>query len=143
GSIGPGLSWGYTHMSTNARLALTSGESAENTFLSIMPMYGVGVVRVDVLARETVIPLVGYGKAGIGYGLYWMGNDLKTQARGHTWGTQFALGGMLLLDNLDPHAAAQLDEEAGINNTYLFLEWNNANLDGFGKKDDLSVLNIG
>jgi len=142
GTIGPGLGWQYTHMS--ARAKLPSGEdSAEDTNLSIMPMYAVGVLRVDVLARETAIPLVGYGKAGLGYGLWWTSNDIATQGKGHTWGTHFALGGMLLLDAFDQHAAVQLDNEWGINNTYFYFEWMFANLDGFGRTSDASVLAIG
>jgi hypothetical protein len=102
----------------------------------------VGVFRFDTLARETVIPLVGYAKAGLGYGLWWTGNNVGTQGKGHTWGTQFALGGMFLLDSIDPHSAAEMDNEWGINGTYFFVEWMKANLDGFGSSDP-SVLNIG
>jgi hypothetical protein len=141
GTIGPGIGWGYTHMTAPARLASGAGNSAEDTYLGIMPWYGVGVLRVDVLARETSVPLVGYGKVGVGFGLYWTGNDLESQAKGHTWGMQYALGGMLLLDNFDKQAAQQLDNELGINNTYLFLEWMKADLSGFGgsKMDSLRV----
>jgi len=142
GTIGPGLGWQYTHMS--ARAKLESGEdSAEDSNLTIMPMYAVGVLRLDVLARETAIPLVAYGKAGLGYGIWWTSNDLGTQTKGHTWGTHFAVGGMLLLDTFDQHAAIQLDNEWGINNTYVFFEWMFANLDGFGRTSDPSVLAVG
>jgi hypothetical protein len=146
GTLGPGLGWGYTHMSAKAKIASgpSAGmESAEDTNLAIMPMYGVGVLRVDVLARETSIPLVAYGKAGLGYGLFWTSTDVATQAKGHTWGTHFALGGMLLLDAFDEHAAIEIDNEWGINNSYFFFEWMMANLDGFGHTGDHSVLNIG
>jgi hypothetical protein len=139
GTLGAGLGWGYTHMSAPAKL-LNGTEAAEETDLAIMPMYGVGVLRIDEIARQTAVPLVAYGKAGVGYALYWMGNDVETQSKGHAWGTHLALGGMLLLDNLDPHAAAQLDEESGINNTYLFFEWMLSNL---GKSGDTSSLRVG
>jgi hypothetical protein len=142
GTLGPGIGWGYTHMSALAKLA-DGRVSAEDTNLAIMPMYGVAVLRVDTLARETVVPLVAYGKVGIGYGLYWSGDVLGTQMKGHTWGTQFALGGMLLLDAFDEHAAVELDNEWGINNSYFFTEWMVANLNGFGDSKNGSVLNIG
>ncbi len=142
GTLGPGIGWGYTHMSSLAKLS--NGDiSAEDTNLAIMPMYGVAVLRVDTLARETVIPLVAYGKVGIGYGLYWSGDVLGTQMKGHTWGTQFALGAMLLLDAFDEHAAVEIDNEWGINNSYFFTEWMMANLNGFGDSSNHSVLNIG
>lgn len=143
GTIGPGFGWGYTHMGAKAKVRGTAAESAEQTSLSIMPMYGVGVLRIDVLARETPVPLVAYGKAGLGYGLYWTGNDLGTQTRGHSWGTHFAVGGMLLLDALDEHASTELDNEWGINGTYFFFEWMMSDLNGLGSSADHSVMRIG
>jgi hypothetical protein len=143
GSLGAGLGWGYTSTSGTAKIAATGAPSAEQTSLSIMPMYGVGVFRLDFLARETAIPLVAYGKAGLGYGLWWSSNDIRTQGKGHTWGTHFALGGMLLLDAFDEHAAVELDNEWGINSTYFFFEWMLAQLDGISKTTDHSVMNIG
>jgi hypothetical protein len=142
GTFGPGVGWGYTHMSAQAHFR--DGElSAEETDLAIMPMYGVGVLRFDELARQTGIPLVGYGKAGIGYGLYWTGNDIDTQRRGHTWGTHFALGGMFLLDFFDNRSAVEIDNEWGINNTYVFFEWMVSNFDDFKGSKDPAAMHIG
>ena len=146
GTLGPGVGWGYTHMSAPA--LYNSGEnagkeSAEETNLAIMPMYGVAVLRVDELARRTAVPLVGYAKAGLGYGLYWTGNDVETQRRGHTWGTHFALGGMFLLDVIDTRSAVEIDNEWGVNNTYLFVEWMVSNLDDFKGPRDRSAMHIG
>jgi hypothetical protein len=143
GTIGPGFGLGYTHMSAAARLQGTNELAAEDTSLTLMPTYGVGVLRIDTLARDTAVPLVVYGKAGLGLGFYKMGNDLGTQAKGHTWGMHYALGAMFLLDSLDEFAATQLDNEMGINNSYLYLEWMMSRLDGFGHGNDRSVLNIG
>jgi hypothetical protein len=143
GTLGPGFGWGYTKSSGTATYVSTGLPSPENTTLTIMPMYAVGVLRIDVLARETAIPLVAYGKAGLGYGLWWSGNDVSTLGKGHTWGTHFALGGMLLLDGFDEHSATELDNGFGINNTYIFVEWMLANLNGFNGGNDLSIMNIG
>jgi hypothetical protein len=117
--------------------------SAEETNLAVMPMYGVAVLRVDEFVRNMGIPLVAYGKAGIGYGLWWTGNDLDTVRRGHTWGTQFALGGMFLLDVLDTRAAFEIDNEWGVNNTYVFFEYMMSNLNDFKSSSDTSVMRIG
>jgi hypothetical protein len=143
GTIGPGFGLSYTHMSADARLRGTGELAAEQTSLTILPMYGVGVLRVDALARQTAIPLVAYGKIGLGLGFFKTGNDLETQAKGHTWGMHYALGAMLLLDSFDIDAAAQLDNEMGINNTYFYAEWMMSRLDGFGHGTDKSVMNIG
>jgi hypothetical protein len=142
GTIGPGIGWSYTHMSATA-LRQDGTPSVEETGLGIMPMYGVGVLRLDALARETGIPLVGYGKAGLGYALWWTGNDQETQRRGATLGTQFALGGMFLLDIIDQHSATEIDNEWGVNNSYLFFEWMVSNLDDFKPKSDTSVMRVG
>jgi hypothetical protein len=142
GTLGPALGLSYTHMSSNA--VFDTGEaSAEDTGLTIMPMYAVAVLRIDELARRTPVPLVAYGKAGLGYGLWWSGNDIETQLQGHSWGTHLAIGGMLLLDALDPHAASELDNETGINNSYLFFEWMDSRLGGISSTSDRSVLRIG
>jgi len=143
GTLGPGLGWSYTHMSAPAVFSNGGAPSAENTNLSIMPMYAVGVFRLDVLARQTPIPLVAYGKAGIGYGLWWSGNDVETQRRGHSWGSHLAVGGMLLLDAIDPHSATELDNETGINNSYFFFEWMDSRLGGISDTPDHATLRIG
>jgi hypothetical protein len=143
GTLGPGFGWSYTHMTAQAFITGTTTPSAEETNLAIMPMYGVAVLRFDELARNGGIPLVAYGKAGLGYGLWWTGNDVDTVRRGHTWGTQFALGGMFLLDVLDTRAAFEIDNEWGVNNTYFFFELMVSNLNDFKGSNDTSVMRIG
>lgn len=131
GSFGPGIGWGYTKFSADALLADGSGNrSAQATTLNIMPMYLVGVLRVDVLAKDTFIPLVPYAKAGLGYALWWSSDgdgtahgDDGTLGRGASYGYQFALGGMLLLDAIDRTSAVEMDTTTGVNNSYFFMEW--------------------
>lgn len=136
GTFGPGFSWGTTTKSANAKLAGTTTSSAEDTYFSVMPMYLAGVLRVDVFAREFGIPLVPYGKFGLGWGLWSTGTDTGVSRRdgvlgkGTTLGPHLALGGMLLLDIIDNSSSAQFDEGTGVNNSYLFVEWMRNNLDG-------------
>jgi hypothetical protein len=147
GSFGPGFGWGYTKFSADALLGDGSGQrSAQSTSLEIMPMFVVGVLRVDVLARDTVIPLVPYAKVGLGYALWWAGDgdgtargDDGTVGRGSSYGYHYALGLMLLLDFVDHAAAAQMDYASGVNNSYLFFEWYVSQLDGFGSGDQMQV----
>ncbi|MCS6899167.1 MAG: MXAN_2562 family outer membrane beta-barrel protein [Myxococcales bacterium] len=129
GSLGPGFSWAYTSRSAKAKISGSQVESAEETKLTIMPMSLVGVLRVDVLTRELGVPLVPYGKAGLGLGLWSVSTEKGVvtrdgvQGRGRSWGTHLALGGMLHLDFLEPDTALAFDDEMGVNNTYLFFEW--------------------
>lgn len=138
GTFGPGIGWGYTKATAPALLANRPGRAAESTSLAVMPMYLVGVLRVDVFARHTPVPLVPYAKAGLGYALWWSDNgsnaarDAGVLGRGSSYGYQFALGGMFLLDSLDRTSALEMDNATGINHSYFFMEWYYSNLNGFG-----------
>jgi len=146
GSFGPGLGWGITRFAANARFTATGGASQDDTTLWIMPMHLVGVLRVDVIAKDFKIPLVPYAKLGFGYGLWWSADGDETaewngiKGRGASYGLTWALGGMFLLDVLDKEDAAFADSMTGINNSYIFAEWYRPQLDGFGSA---TVLDIG
>ena len=146
GSLGPGFGFGLTRFSAKAPFADGSGTSESDTRLWILPMYLVAVARADVFMRDFKIPLVPYAKFGFGYGLWWSSDGTKTAkvdgkvARGASYGLTYALGGMFLLDILDPDDAVSADGVVGINNSYVFLEWFRPQLDGFGSK---KVLDIG
>jgi hypothetical protein len=147
GTLGPGFGWGLTKSSADAFLADGTGERAkQKTTLNIMPMYVVGVLRADVVARETLVPLVPYAKAGFGYALWWVGDGEDTartddgvKGQGASYGYQFALGGMLLLDFFDPRTAVEADNSIGINNSYLFMEWYYSDLSGLGSNNRMQV----
>jgi hypothetical protein len=147
GTLAPGIGWGYTKFSAKAKYADGSGVSSSSTSLAIMPMYLVGVVRADVIARELKIPLVPYAKLGLGYGLWWSSDGERTavttdgrKGRGASYGLTYALGAMFLLDVLSEDDAVTADGAIGINNSYVFAEWFRPQLDGFGSS---KVLDIG
>ncbi len=134
GTIGPGAGIGYTRMSGKAIITNTVKRSeAEETKLWIMPVYAVGVLRVDVLSTELSIPFVPYGKAGFGYALWKTTNDRGdskvavgdkfVEGKGHSFGPHLAVGLMLQLDFLDQYSAQNLDNSVGINHAYIFGEW--------------------
>jgi hypothetical protein len=145
GVIGPGLGWGYTWASTKAKIAGTNRESGQDTSLWIMPMHLSAVLRADGLMRETGIPIVPYGKLGLGWGLWSAaaGEDTSqigdTLGRGTSYGIHLALGLMLSLSWMDPRASSSLDESTGLRSIYIFGEWMNANLDGLGGKPQMHV----
>jgi hypothetical protein len=138
GSFGPGFGLGYTSASAGAPLADGTGRSQQETSLAVLPLYAVGVLRVDVLATDLKIPLVPYGKLGLGYALWWVdvGDDTakvgSVSGKGASFGWQFALGGMLQLDFLDRQSSITLDTTVGVNHSYVFAEWYRSDLSGFG-----------
>ena len=146
GTLGPGLGWGYTRSSGYARLTSNLNQRAdEQTSLSVMPMYLVGVLRADVLPRELRVPIVPYVKVGFGAALWWASDGGQTayagnvKGKGLSYGAQYALGGMFLLDVLDEQTARDADNSLGINNSYIFAEWYGSELDAFGSKKRLNV----
>jgi hypothetical protein len=153
GSIGLGGWAGYTSASANA--IFTSGSpdqigqrSAESVSLTIRALAALLVVRLDVLARETKIPLVPYGKFGLGTALWSSENGIGTSVyphdtgklgRGHTNGLVYAGGVMFLLDALDRQTAKTFQNQQGVNHTYLFAEWTVTGFTGLGQSGAMRV----
>ena len=131
GAIGPGFGWGFTSTSATANVTGTGVKSATDTSFTIMPMHLSAVVRFDELMRRTGIPIVPYGKIGLGLGV-WLASPVPKDftGTGATWGMHYALGGMLALDFLEPRSSARLDESTGINHSYVFGEFMRADLNG-------------
>jgi hypothetical protein len=148
GAIGPGVGWSYTAFSNYMQETQHPGVCAsEETTLTIMPMHASVVLRADELMRRTGIPIVPYGKFGVGMA-YWRSSDdsgtekvCGTKAAptacaattdtaiasgiGITPSLHFALGAMLALNFLEPMTAARLDESTGVHHAYLFGEYYN------------------
>jgi len=144
GMFGPGIGWGYTATSATAKLR-SGKDSGDETSLSIMPMHLSAVLRADELMRRTGVPIVPYGKFGLGFATW----DASTIAgttevdgelgRGTTLGLHMALGGMFALNWLDPRESARADATMGINHAYIFGEWMNAMLNGLGSRPQMRV----
>ena len=142
GTVGVGAGWGYTQMSgTNLVEFTPAGETPPNvsqqSSLNIMPVHAVGVLRIDVLARRFAIPLVPYAKLGVATAFWWVNdgigtatNDEGAKGRDVSVGYQAAIGGMFLLDILDPASALAADIDSGVNNSYIFFEWSMSDYGG-------------
>jgi hypothetical protein len=136
GTLSPAFGFAYTKSTAASFVTTTGDRSGEDTSLIVFPLYLDAVFRADYIARETPVPLVPYAKLGVGFGFWRITNGGGTARVGNLAGSglsvgpQLALGGMLLLDPLDPTAAISLDNEIGINNTYFFVEWYYSRLGG-------------
>jgi hypothetical protein len=141
-SLGLGVGVSYSAFGASAPITSTGQDSGQESSVHFLPMYGVLVARVDVLARRTVVPLVLYAKGGVAVTHWWMmlgddfarrsagspvapdnGRDLGRSARGFSYGWQLAAGAMLRLDFLEPRAQRSWDLEMGVNHSYLFAEY--------------------
>lgn len=136
GGLGVGAGWGFTSFSNTAQYAASgTGCSPETTNLTIMPMYGVAVLRVDELMRRSGLPIVPYGKLGVGLGFWrastnagletWKGHTPTVNGMGLSPSLHFALGGAFALNFLEPRSSARLEQSGGIGHAYLFGEWMN------------------
>lgn len=144
GTIGPGFGVAYVGMSRDVT-TVTGRTSGDQTSLSIYPFFADAVLRADAFWRDNGIPLVPYGKAGLGLGLWRASNAAGTAnadgvvGKGASWGTSFALGVSFALDALDRGSSRTMDNSTGINNTYVFLEESWLALNGIGQKNALHV----
>jgi hypothetical protein len=119
GWIGVGGSFGWGSYS-GFTLGPDGMPTNEETTLTLMPFPVLAVLRVDVLARLLDIPIVFMGKIGPDFVL-WINDGRTTSSNvaiGLRWGAQVALE----LDWFDRRAARGLDDEWGINHSYLFFE---------------------
>lgn len=145
GSLGLGGLFGYTRANANARFSDGSGDSAETTTFSMWLLSALLVARLDVLARETWIPLVPYAKIGPSAAFWTASNGSGTvtaggvEGRGRTFGMTYTIGGMFMLDAIDRQSAKTFAAEQGVKHTYFFFEYMMAELSGLGQSGAMRV----
>jgi hypothetical protein len=137
GTAGAGVSVGYAEKYAPARLA-DGTATAESTGLRLFPLQLFGVYRFDYAAHTWGVPLVPYVKAGLNCTIWssTKGADLETtssgqKAMGARFGWGFTGGLSLLLDVFEPRMARDFDTDLGVNHSYLFVEYNFADVNNF------------
>ncbi len=149
GLLGVGADIGFYRIVGKA-LAEDGTASEDETALILLPLGVKLSYRFDWLAQNYSIPLVPYAKIGLNYVLWWITEGDGSiaswgegqsggSATGATWGWEFVLGVALLLDFFDPQSANSLDQETGINNSYIFAEYVWSFNDNFGGGNALMV----
>jgi len=116
-----GGSFGWTRFAANA-VGNSGDQVDEETTLTLLPIIASAQVRVDALARLLGIPLILAGRVGWGWSHWDTNTGLINDAEGWSLGPYFAGQLALDLDFFEPGGARALDEEWGINHTYLFAE---------------------
>lgn len=137
GTAGVGLSVGYAEKFAPAVLE-SGAQASESTSLRVVPLFLFGVYRFDYAAHVWGVPLVPYVKAGLRSSIWWCtkGSSLESTSSGGSavgarlgWG--FSGGLSLLLDVFEPRLARDFDTDAGVNHSYLFAEFNFADVNNF------------
>jgi len=151
GSIGlfGSAAWGYV---SGKGMQADGSKSSDATSLSLVPLVVGPVYRFDWLAVRYGIPLVLALKGGLGYTVWWIRDGVddiasyegedgsRREGYGGTFGVHWGVSLHLLLDFFEPHTAKVFDNEMGVNNSYLFVEYTGdwANDFGSDKSFDLS-----
>ncbi len=130
--------------------------SGDTTTLTVIPLELLAIYRFDMLALRWHVPLVPYFKVGLAYYIWWIENGggafsiasyppnpAKGQSTDKGYGGSFGFvlrpGLAFMLDVLDPSAARTMDQETGINHSYLFVELHYADVNGFGASNKLTL----
>jgi hypothetical protein len=117
-----GGSIGRINFSGHALETATGTPTGEETTLSLVPLTATASIHLDVLPRRLGIPILLGARAGWEWA-HWDTNTGKTNdASGWSLGPVVSAQVALDLDSFEPGGARALDEEWGINHTYLFGE---------------------
>lgn len=111
---------------------LTGRNTGVETIFQSAPVDFTLLYRLNYFREQFIVPYVG---GGVSYNLYWErikdGNEIK----GGMWGRHVTGGINLLLDRLDKKSARDLEEDYGINNTYLTIAATQSVINDFGKEE--------
>ena len=115
-------------------------KSNDETVLSMLPFEMSLSYTLGQLLSLFNIPFTFYGKLGLNYNIWWITNGLgeisdyqETSAIGGKKGWHYALGVRLLLDFFDRDSALSFDNQYGINNSFIFVEYNDSCIDDFSE----------
>jgi len=97
-------------------------ETSEETGFSMIPLQLLGTLRVDALARKLGVPFILTGKLGYQWTRWSTESGGTEDADGWSVGLLWAAQLALDLDTFEPSAARNMDEEWGINHSFLFFE---------------------
>ncbi|MEY4578767.1 MAG: hypothetical protein RL701_3470, partial [Pseudomonadota bacterium] len=120
--ITAGASLGFINFSGKAT-SVSTGESVdEETTLSIIPVTATVGIRFDALPRKLGIPLILGARLGWEFAHWTTDTGSRSEAAG--WSVGPVVSGQLALDldTFEPGGARALDEEWGINHSYVFFE---------------------
>ena len=146
GVLAVGGSIGYTQAKGHGLLE-SGAKSTDPTKMHLLPLSLSLIYRFDYLMQRFKFPFVPVVKGGLDGYFWWVTNGVGsvskaadgTRGRGLTFGGHASVGLMFQLDSLAPMMAQTLDDEMGVNNTYLFAEYTWNWIDDFGSKTSMNL----
>lgn len=111
---------------------LTGRDTVVGTIFQSAPVDFTLFYRLNYFREQFIIPYVG---GGLSYNFYWERVKDGREIKGGMWGHHTTGGIQLLLDRLDKKSARDLEEDYGIDNTYLALTATHSVVNDFGKED--------
>lgn len=144
GSLAVGGTIGYALDNGTAIIQGTETKSNDETSFNVVPMQLSLNYHFDYLDVKFGVPLVPFFKIGLDYWVWWFrdsaGDTPKFgggEGSGGTFGWHWSAGLKINLDWIDNDSAVAIDNEFGVNNSYLFGEFMWADVDDFGSSSSL------
>lgn len=123
GRFGVGVGFGWSEYSGQTCVAPDcTTQTDESTDLRLLPLSALGVLRVDVLSRRFNVPLLVTAKIGMDAIFFRIDTGGSTTSESVSLGLRWAVQAAFELDIINPRAAHALDQEWGINHSFLFFE---------------------
>jgi hypothetical protein len=150
GTLDLGFSAGYFQARGKGRLSTDGSQSSDVTALRVIPTSLSLTYRADQLANRGIVPLAPYVRFAFERFNWWVTNGSNGVAganglrgSGATNGYSLTGGLAFLLDFIDTGLAREMDNDTGINHTYLFGEVTKYSVDDFGSKSSWDLGNTG
>ncbi len=100
----------------------TGARVSEKTAFSMIPLAALGTLRFDALARRLAVPFILTGKIGYEWAHWSTSTGTRDDASG--WSKGLVYGGEIALDldTFEPTSARRMDDEWGINHSFVVFE---------------------
>jgi hypothetical protein len=123
GQLNAGFGWGWANYDAKAIEQPGGGRVGEEAEYTTYPMSALAVLRIDALARYTIIPITFAAKLGVDMVRWKMKKGGEAQDDGLNFGLRWGAQAAIELDMIDRKATRRLDDDFGINHTFLLFEY--------------------
>lgn len=128
-----GVEIGGSYLTKDGKGKTVTGiDTGVETIFQSAPIDLTLLYRLNYFKEQFIVPYIG---GGVSYNLYRESVKDGKELKGGMWGNHVTGGIQLLLDRLDKKSARDLEEDYGINNTYLSIGATQSVINDFGKEE--------